>query len=157
MTESKYYLKNWKRWKRTVQLLEATKDDLKDMKKGLPVGSDTMPGGSHKAVDKKINEIIERCEEYDEVIAKYNFLISHLENAIVMLLDEDLKEACMIYANNPNSSKKQVIKAIEVGLSERTYYNRLKEGTALLDTVLNPCSNFAVKAAKNDVKCYCGE
>lgn len=138
MNEARYELKHWKSWKRIVQLLESTKEELKDMKKAINLNTKEMPGGNHTTINEKFNKIIEDCEKYDEVIKEYNFFINRLEKAIATLLNEEQREVCIIYANYPNNSNKREFEAIKKGYARSTYYDILKESIDILNSILEP-------------------
>ena len=53
MKESKYELKNWKRWKHTVVLLNNTKEQLENKKNDLYIDN------NHNKIVEKINNLIE--------------------------------------------------------------------------------------------------
>lgn len=141
MNEAKYELKNWKKWKRTISLLEDSKNQLTDIRKGISVDFSNLPGGNHKTVHEQLQHIIEERDKYDYVIAEYCFLVARLENAIYSLLTEEQKQVCIIYANYPNNSSKREYVALERGLSEKSYYRRLSESCKILNTILIPNSD----------------
>ena len=103
MRESKYELTNWKKWKYISQLLKETKNQLKDMRRAIPIGIDNMPGGSHSSIITKMQNIIEECEQYDTLIDYYDFMINRLERAIATL-NKDERKVCIIFSNNPKNS-----------------------------------------------------
>lgn len=135
MKESKYYLQNWKKWKRTVQLLEETRDELMDMKRAIPIGSDNMPGGNHSSVIAKMQKIIEQCDQYDILISNYNFLINSLERAITVLNEEE-KEVCIIFSNNPDNSDLREALASKRGYSRSVFYRKLDDVYIKLNMLL---------------------
>lgn len=141
MTEAKYELKNWTRWKRTVQLLEETRNELSDMKKGINIDLYEMPGGNHQPINDKFNKIIEQRDQYDEIIKEYNFFINRLENAIANLLNEEQREICIIYANHPKNSRKRELEAIKKGYARTTYYEILNNSINILDKYLSVFDN----------------
>lgn len=152
MSEAKWELKNWCKWKRTVRLLEETRDQLKDTTQGICINTEEMPGGAHKPITDKFNKIIEDCEKYDEIIKQYNFIIDRLEKAITELLSEEQRCICIIYANHPNNSKKREFEAMRKGFVQATYYRILKESFETLDCVLNPFdSKLIVNKQENDI------
>lgn len=136
MTEAKYELRNWTRWKRTVQLLEETRDQLADMKQGVNLNLNEMPGGNHEPINQKFNEIIKQRDEYNDIIEEYYFFIDRLEKAITTLLNEEQREICIIYANYPNNSKKREFEALKKGYARATYYNILNDSIEILDKYL---------------------
>ena len=152
MNEAKYELKNWKKWKRTVQLLEETRDQLKDMKKGINIDPFSMPGSGHKSTIEQMDKIIEQCEQYDQLIEYYNFFINRLEKALTELLDETQREVCLIYANYKNFRQKE-FEAIKKGYTTPTFYRILNDSCNLLNTVLSPTfeKNMRVKSNENDI------
>lgn len=135
MKESKYYLQNWKKWKRTVQLLEETRDELMDMKRAIPIGSDNMPGGNHSSVIAKMQKIIDQCDQYNILISNYNFLINSLERAITVLNEEE-KEVCIIFSNNPDNSDVREAIASKRGYSRSVFYRKLDDVYVKLDRLL---------------------
>lgn len=146
MNEAKYELKNWKKWKRTVQLLEETRNQLKDMKKGINIDPFSMPGSGHKSTIENMNKIIEECEQYDQLIEYYNFFIERLERAVTELLDKKQREVCLIYANYPNYKKRE-FEAMKSGYSAKTFYRILHDSIEELNAVLCPFdSNMTVKS-----------
>ena len=137
MNEAKYELKNWKKWKRTVQLLEETRDQLKDMKKGINIDLFSMPGSGHKSTIEQMDKIIEQCEQYDQLIEYYNFFINRLEKALTELLDETQREVCLIYAHN-RDYKKREFEAFKKGYAQKTFYRILNKSADILNDVLSP-------------------
>ena len=135
MRESKYQLSNWKKWKYKIKLLEETRDELKDMRRAIPIGSEEMPGGSHKSIINKMSRIVELCDEYDILINDYKFLVRRLESAIATL-DDDKRKVCIIYSNYPNNSCKREMEALERGLSRATFYRLLDSVYIELDELL---------------------
>ena len=106
------------------------------MKQGISVNIDEMPGGSHEPINQKFNKIIEQRDQYDEIIKEYNFFINRLEKAITTLLNEEQREICIIYANNPNNSRKREFEAIKKGYARSTYYEILNSSVDILDKYL---------------------
>lgn len=154
MNEAKWELKNWKKWKRVVQLLEETKNDLLEASKGSNVDYSELPGGSHRPISNKFNKTIEECEKYDVVISQYKFFINRLEKALTEMLSEQQREVCIIYANHPNNSREREMVALKRGYAQATYYRLLKESFDVMDLVLVPLkfdSNLIVNKQKNDV------
>lgn len=135
MRESKYELANWKKWKYKINLLKETKEELKDMKKAIPIGSDNMPGGSHISVIDKMQRIIDECDRYDDVISNYQFIVNRLERAIAALSTEERK-VCIIFANNPYNHKAREMEALEKGFSRATFYRILDDVYSKLDDLL---------------------
>ena len=135
MRESKYELTNWKKWKYKINLLKETKEELKDMKKAIPIGSDNMPGGSHTSVIDKMQRIIDECDRYDDVINNYQFIVNRLERAIATLSIEERK-VCIIIANNPYNYKTREMEALEKGFSRATFYRILDDVYSKLDDML---------------------
>ena len=82
MKESKYELKNWKRWKHTVVLLNNTKEQLENKKNDLYIDN------NHNQIVEKINNLIEECKQYDQIIFYYQFFIQRLECAIRDFADD---------------------------------------------------------------------
>lgn len=151
MNEAKYELKNWKKWKRTVQLLEETRDQLKDMKKGINIDPFSMPGSGHKNTIEQMDKIIEQCEQYDQLIEYYNFFINRLEKALIELLDETQREVCLIYANYAFYKKREYV-ALTKGYSKTNFYKILKDSMELLNNVLEPFGkNLGVNSNKKDI------
>lgn len=154
MSEAKWELKNWCKWKRTVRLLEETRDQLKDTTQGICINTEEMPGGSHRPVTDKFNKIIEECDKYDEVIKQYNFIIDRLEKALTELLNVEQREVCILYANNRDSNKREFM-AIQVGYPKSTYYRILNESYDILDSFLEPLkfgNNLGLNVYENDIK-----
>lgn len=135
MRESKYELTNWKKWKYKINLLKEIKEELKDMKKAIPIGSDNMPGGSHISVIDKMQRIIDECDRYDDVISNYQFIVNRLERAIAALSTEERK-VCIIFANNPYNHKAREMEALEKGFSRATFYRILDDVYSKLDDLL---------------------
>lgn len=134
MKESKYELKNWKRWKHTLMLLNNTKEQV-EIKKTSLVNDD------HSEIIEKTNNLIEECKQYDEIIFYYQFLIERLEHSINDLLNEEEKICVLIYANDPDNSSKREYNALEKGISRTTYYKILSNACNKLDKVLAPIAN----------------
>lgn len=134
MKESKYELKNWKRWKHTLMLLNNTKEQL-EIKKTSLVNDD------HSEIIEKTNNLIEECKQYDEIIFYYQFFIERLEHSINDLLNEEEKICVLIYANDPDNSSKREYNALEKGISRTTYYKILSNACNKLDKVLAPIAN----------------
>ena len=132
MKESKYELKNWKRWKHTVVLLNNTKEQLENKKNDLYIDN------NHNQIVEKINNLIEECKQYDQIIFYYQFFIQRLECAINDLLNEEEKICVLIYANDPDNSSKREYSALEKGISRTTYYKILSNACNKLDKVLAP-------------------
>lgn len=135
MKESKYELKNWKRWKHTMMLLNNTKEQLENKKEVLYINN------NHSQIVKKINNLIEECKQYDQIIFYYQFFIERLEHAINDLLNEEEKICVLIYANDPDNSSKREYNALEKGISRTTYYKILSNACDKLDKVLAPIVN----------------
>ena len=135
MKESKYELKNWKRWKHTVVLLNNTKEQLQNKKNDLYIDN------NHNQIVEKINNLIEECKQYDQIIFYYQFFIQRLECAINDLLNEEEKICVLIYANDPDNSSKREYSALEKGISRTTYYKILSNACNKLDKVLAPNVN----------------
>lgn len=134
MKESKYELKNWKRWKHTLMLLNNTKEQV-EIKKTSLVNDD------HSEIIEKTNNLIEECKQYDEIIFYYQFFIERLEHSINDLLNEEEKICVLIYANDPDNSSKREYNALEKGISRTTYYKILSNACNKLDKVLAPIAN----------------
>ncbi|MFQ8704852.1 MAG: hypothetical protein ACLR9T_02220 [Thomasclavelia sp.] len=134
MKESKYELKNWKRWKHTLMLLNNTKEQV-EIKKTSLVNDD------HSEIIEKTNNLIEECKQYDEIIFYYQFFIERLEHSINDLLNEEEKNCVLIYANDPDNSSKREYNALEKGISRTTYYKILSNACNKLDKVLAPIAN----------------
>lgn len=134
MKESKYELKNWKRWKHTLMLLNNTKEQV-EIKKTSLVNDD------HSEIIEKTNNLIEECKQYDEIIFYYQFFIERLEHSINDLLNEEEKICVLIYANDPDNSSKREYNALEKGISRTTYYKILSNACNKLDNVLAPIAN----------------
>ena len=135
MKESKYELKNWKRWKHTVVLLNNTKEQLENKKNDLYIDN------NHNQIVEKINNLIEEWKQYDQIIFYYQFFIQRLECAINDLLNEEEKICVLIYANDPDNSSKREYSALEKGISRTTYYKILSNACNKLDKVLAPNVN----------------
>ncbi len=149
MKESKYELKNWKRWKHTVVLLNNTKEQLENKKNDLYINMrqeedtfyDLYIDNNHNQIVEKINNLIEECKQYDQIIFYYQFFIQRLECAINDLLNEEEKICVLIYANDPDNSSKREYSALEKGISRTTYYKILSNACNKLDKVLAPNVN----------------
>ena len=126
MQESKYQIKNWKKWKATKYLLVQTKNELMNNIKAITYTNE-LPGGSHKSIADKYNKLIEDVKVYDDYIKAYGFLIDRLENAIATMLNKDQREAVIIYSNNPWKG----------GFSKSSFYDLLNESYNILDSVLD--------------------
>lgn len=135
MRESRYELTNWKKWKHKIKLLEETKEELKDMKRAIPIGSENMPGGNHGSIISKMQNIIDECDRYDDVISNYQFIVNRLERAIATLSTEERK-VCIIFANNPYNHKLREMEALEKGFSRATFYRILDDVYSKLDDML---------------------
>lgn len=134
MQESKYQIKNWKRWKDSKRLLSQTKNELmKDIK--AITYTNELPGGKHSDIASKYNKLIEDVKIYDEYIHAYDVLIWRLENAIATLLNEEQRKVIIIYANN-SDSKKREDEALKEGLSRTNFYAKLSESFDILDSIL---------------------
>lgn len=151
MRESKYELTNWKKWKYKINLLKETKEELKDMKKAIPIGSDNMPGGSHISVIDKMQRIIDECDRYDDVISNYQFIVNRLERSIATLSGEERK-VCIIFANNPYNHKAREMEALEKGFSRATFYRILDDVYSKLDDLL--CIKFEMTINDYDREIY---
>lgn len=132
MKESKYELKNWKRWKHTLMLLNNTKEQL-EIKKACLVNDD------HSEIIEKINTLIDESKQYDKIIFYYKFFIERLEKSINDLLNKEEKICVLIYANNPDNASKREYSALEKGISRTAYYKILSNACNKLDKVLLPC------------------
>lgn len=84
MLDAKQQLKQWRQWKRTIQLLQEAKHNIKDD-------------------DIKSKEII---VEYDTAINEYFSLVKRLEEAIMLLLTKEEKKVVIIFANNEDWKSK---------------------------------------------------
>lgn len=132
MKESKYELKNWKRWKHTLMLLNNTKEQL-EIKKACLVNDD------HSEIIEKINTLIDESKQYDKIIFYYKFFIERLEKSINDLLNKEEKICVLIYANDPDNASKREYSALEKGISRTAYYKILSNACNKLDKVLLPC------------------
>lgn len=132
MKESKYELKNWKRWKHTLMLLNNTKEQL-EIKKACLVNDD------HSEIIEKINTLIDESKQYDKIIFYYKFFIERLEKSINDLLNKEEKICVLIYANDPDNASKREYSALEKGISRTAYYKILSNACNKLDKVLSPC------------------
>lgn len=132
MKESRYELKNWKRWKHTLILLNNTKEHLENEKKSLCRNND------HLQIIEKINNLIDEIKEYEQIIFYYHFFIERLESAINNLLNQEEKTCVLIYANEPDNAAKREYAALEKGISRTTYYKLLNSASNKLDKVLKP-------------------
>lgn len=131
MKESKYELKNWKRWKHTLMLLNNTKEHLKNKKNSLVYDD-------HGEIIEKMNTLINESKQYDQIIFYYQLFINRLEHAINDLLNEEEKICILIYANDPDNASKREYNALEKGISRTTYYKILSNACNKLDKVLSP-------------------
>ncbi|WP_455682979.1 hypothetical protein [Thomasclavelia sp.] len=131
MKESKYELKNWKRWKHTLMLLNNTKEHLKNKKNSLVYDD-------HGEIIEKMNTLINESKQYDQIIFYYQLFINRLEHAINDLLNEEEKICVLIYANDPDNASKREYNALEKGISRTTYYKILSNACNKLDKVLSP-------------------
>lgn len=138
MQESKYQIKNWKKWKATKYLLVQTKNELMNNIKAITYTNE-LPGGSHKSIADKYNKLIEDVKVYDDYIKAYDVLINRLENAVAELLNEEERELVIIYSNHPfkGDSKFREEEALKAGYSRTNYYNKISEVFNILDTVLD--------------------
>lgn len=132
MKESKYELKNWKRWKHILMLLNNTKEQL-EIKKACLVNDD------HSEIIEKINTLIDESKQYDKIIFYYKFFIERLEKSINDLLNKEEKICVLIYANDPDNASKREYSALEKGISRTAYYKILSNACNKLDKVLSPC------------------
>lgn len=131
MKESKYELKNWKRWKHTLMLLNNTKEHLKNKKNSLVYDD-------HGEIIEKMNTLINESKQYDQIIFYYQLFINRLEHAINDLLNEEEKICVLIYTNDPDNASKREYNALEKGISRTTYYKILSNACNKLDKVLSP-------------------
>lgn len=147
MNEAKFELKRWTKWKRMIQLLEETKNQLYDMNKAIDYDPKIgMPGTGHDVTHEKMQKLISECEQYDLIISEYEFLVNRLEKGITELLTKEQRQVCIIYANHPNNSSAREMAALEHGFSERNYYRILNESCDILNDLLEPFGrNLAVK------------
>lgn len=138
MQESKYQIKNWKKWKATKYLLIQTKNELMNDIKAIAY-TDELPGGSHKSIADKYNKLIEDVKVYDDYIKAYGFFIDRLENAIATMLNKDQREAVIIYSNSPckGDCEKRISEALKAGFSKSSFYDLLTESYNILDSVLD--------------------
>lgn len=132
MNEARYELKNYNQWKTTIKQLHEAKEELYNTKHSTSIicNNDT------KRVINHFNHIIHQIEQYDELIKEYCFFINRLERAIKLLLNEEQKEICMIYANYPNNANKREFEALERGYTRSTYYNILNKAVHTLNGFL---------------------
>lgn len=130
MKESKYELKNWKRWKHTLYLLKKTKQELSN--KEITIDN------QHLDISKKMLEITEKIKQYDLIIFNYEFFINRLEEAVNSLLSDEEKVCALIYANDPQNAAKREYNALEKGISRTAYYKTLSDACNKLDKVLSP-------------------
>lgn len=101
MKESKYELKNWKRWKHTLYLLKKTREELNDKK--------IIIDDEHQEINKMMQDIVSKIEHYDLIIYNYEFFIKRLEEAINKILTNEEKTCVLIYANEPDNAAKENI------------------------------------------------
>ncbi len=132
MKESKYELKNWKRWKHTLYLLKKTKLELNNKK--------IIADDQHRDISEKMQAIIKEIEQYDSIIFNYEFFIERLEEAVNSLLTNEEKTCVLIYANDPENAAKREYNALEKGISRTAYYKTLSNACNKLDKVLTPFS-----------------
>lgn len=135
--KARHDLKNWVEWKRTIELLEETKEQLIDMRKAISMRNhQELAGGQHLSIHSKMQRVIEECEQYDIVIKEYKFFVNRLEKAINTLLNKDEKDVIIIYVNNPTNTYKREKLANEKGISRSAYYNLLNSAIDKLNTVI---------------------
>lgn len=151
MRESKYELINWTKWKRTSQLLKETRNQLKDMRRAIPIGSDNMPGGNHSSVIANMQRVIDECDEYDTLISYYDFMVNRLERAIATL-NENERKVCIIFSNNPYNSDAREFDANEKGFSRATFYRIIEDIYDKLDDML--CLNTVMTINDYDKEIY---
>lgn len=138
MNEAKWELNNLNKWKKTVKLLEETKDDLRDMRVAIVIDPNSLPGGSaHETVFNKMNRIVEQCANYDVIIKNYNFMINRIEKAMDELLNVEQKEVCYIYANYSESIERESV-ASKKGYTRASYYRILNKSLEILNEALLP-------------------
>lgn len=130
MKESKYELKNWKRWKHTLYLLKKTREELNDKK--------IIIDDEHQEINKMMQDIVSKIEHYDLIIYNYEFFIKRLEEAINKILTNEEKTCVLIYANEPDNAAKREYTALEKGISRTVYYKTLSNACNKLDKVLAP-------------------
>lgn len=130
MKESKYELKNWKRWKHTLYLLKKTKQELNNKK--------IITDNQHQDISNRMQALTEKIDQYDLIILNYEFFIERLEDAVNSLLNDEEKICILIYANDPENATKREYKALEKGISRTTYYKTLSDACNKLDKVLSP-------------------
>lgn len=130
MKESKYELKNWKRWKHTLYLLKKTKQELNNKK--------IITDNQHQDISNRMQALTEKIDQYDLIILNYEFFIERLEDAVNSLLNDEEKICILIYANDPENATKREYKALEKGISRTAYYKTLSDACNKLDKVLSP-------------------
>ena len=130
MKESKYELKNWKRWKHTLYLLKKTREGLN--------GKKIIIDDEHQEINKMMQDIVSKIEHYDLIIYNYEFFIKRLEEAIDKILTNEEKTCVLIYANDPDNAAKREYTALEKGISRTVYYKTLSSACNKLDKVLAP-------------------
>ena len=144
-SEAKYELKHLKRWKGMKHLLIKTKEELYKMQQGITYDSNQLPGGNHSTIHAKMQKAIEERDQYQNIIDCYSFVISRLENAIITLLSEDQKKACLIYINHPYNYKEREAEAEQHGMSRSNFYKYLDQAAEILDFALEPIENDELK------------
>lgn len=141
VNEAKYELKRWTKWKRMIQLLEETRDQLYDMNKAIDYDPKIgLPGTGHDITHEKMLKLISECDQYNLIISEYEFLVNRLEKGITELLTKEQRQVCIIYANHPNNSSAREMAALEHGFSRATYYRLLGESFEILTAFLEPCT-----------------
>ncbi len=137
MRKSKYYIKNWKRWKASLYSLKETKRDLENNIKAISYDSE-MPGGNHKSIFEEYDFVLDELEKYDKHINFYETVINKLERNINVLLTNEQKQVVIIYANHPyyGDYAKREKDAIDNGFSKTAFYDNLNKAFDILDTVL---------------------
>lgn len=145
MKESKFELKNWKRWKHTLVLLEKSKQEISSLTNITHSDDKSSIALKHQVIQKRKKQLIDELEVYEMLIHDYKFFISRLENAINELLNEDEHVVVMIYANDPDNALAREYNALEQGISRTTYYKLLNSACNKLDKVLDPLANLKLE------------
>lgn len=127
--EARSELKQWRQWKRTIQLLEETKEEIMDTRKSTTYNSSiSLPGGSHYSIHEKMQKIIETVQQYDVVISEYKFLVNRLEKTIQTLLTSEEKAVVLIFTNEEDY--------MDYGYSKSAYYRLLNNALMKIGAVL---------------------
>lgn len=138
MQESKFQIVNWKTWKDTKRLLEITRDELRDDRKGISYSAE-LPGSGHSSVIARYNKLLDNIDKYNEYIHAYDVILTRLENCVAELLNEEQRKAIIIYANNPGKGESIIREqeALKQGFSRAKFYALINQSFEILDCVLD--------------------